>query len=86
MKVNRVNNMHNVFNHPQVAARQNAQQASHPFIGSMGLVNPGVIYNGQRMKTRLIPPVLGIHTKEILEDELGMHANEIQELRSKGVL
>ena len=57
----------------------------HPRAGKVKLVAPAVTYNGERMPVTRPPPYLSQHTDEVLQ-ELGYTADQIQELRGKGIV
>lgn len=78
-------NMKEAFDHPQIRAREMAVEVDHPSAGRIKVLGlppklsetPGVI--------RRPSPLLGQHTDEILL-ELGKSREEIQLLRSEGIL
>ncbi|KAM0747698.1 CAIB/BAIF family enzyme [Meredithblackwellia eburnea MCA 4105] len=80
-----VNNMEQVFNHPQAKARKLAVDVPHPLTGSVKMVGPSIMYDGERMPIRKPPPGLGEDTVEILK-ELGLEDEEIQGLRKDRVV
>jgi succinate--hydroxymethylglutarate CoA-transferase len=54
-------------------------EIEHPDCGPVKLVSPPVKYSSP-------PPTLGQHTDEILEGVLGMSREEIDSLKSEGVV
>jgi succinate--hydroxymethylglutarate CoA-transferase len=50
------------------------------------LVSPPVKYSFSEPSIRSPPPTLGQHTDEILEGVLGMSWEEIQSLKSEGIV
>ncbi|KAF9013386.1 CAIB/BAIF family enzyme [Cyathus striatus] len=80
-----INNIKQTFEHPQALARQVTVDVEHSRAGKIKLVAPAVAYNGQKMPVRLPPPWLSEHTTEVME-ELGYAAEEIEELRQRGVI
>jgi crotonobetainyl-CoA:carnitine CoA-transferase CaiB-like acyl-CoA transferase len=82
---NPVNDMADVFDHPQVAARDMRQSVSHPAAGEVEM--PGSPMNFADLSTILDrhPPDLGEHTEEIL-CEFGYTEAEIDALRRDGAL
>ena len=58
----------------------------HPFCGSMKLVSPPVKFSEAEPSIRSPPPTLGQHTDEVLTDMLGMGKEEIDSLKSEGVV
>jgi len=75
-----------VFNHPQALHRQMRMHLPHPTIGDLEV--PGVPYKLDRTPAtgRTAPPLLGEHTEEILQSELGMDDAEIRSLRDEHVI
>jgi len=80
-----INNIQQTFEHPQAVARQVTVEVEHGRCGKVKLVAPAVAYNGQKMPVRLPPPWLSEHTTEVL-DELGYSAEEIEGLRTGGII
>ncbi|TFK89735.1 CAIB/BAIF family enzyme [Polyporus arcularius HHB13444] len=80
-----INNIHQTFAHPQVAARQMVTEVEHPRSGKIKLVSPAVTYNGKRMPVRRPPPYLSQHTTEVLT-ELGYSGQQIAELKEKKII
>lgn len=61
-------------------------EVEHPSCGPIKLVNTPVKWSESQPGVRLPPPTLGQHTNEILGDVLGMSKEDIEELRSEGVV
>jgi len=80
-----INNIQQTFAHPQAVARGVTVEVEHPRAGKIKLVAPAVSYNGEKMKVRRPPPWLSEHTDEVME-ELGYSAEQVAELRGKGVI
>jgi crotonobetainyl-CoA:carnitine CoA-transferase CaiB-like acyl-CoA transferase len=82
---NPVNDMADVFDHPQVAARDMRQSVPHPTAGEVEM--PGSPMNFADLSTVLDrhPPEHGEHTDEILR-EFGYSESEIEALRRDGAL
>jgi crotonobetainyl-CoA:carnitine CoA-transferase CaiB-like acyl-CoA transferase len=71
---------------PQLAARDMVATLSHPIAGELRLVgNPVKLSEAARCSDRPAPG-LGEHTESILTGELGLSADEIGELRHRGVV
>lgn len=81
-----VNNIEQVFEHPQVKARETVEEVSHPTLGTIKLVRSPLRFSGLEIKTNNHPPLLGEHTEEFFEKEMGMSKDEIERLRSEGVI
>jgi len=81
-----INNIRQVFEEPQVAARGMRIEIDHPIAGKVPLVASPMRFSGTPLEFKSPPPTLGQHTDEILDSMLGMSASEILDLRAQGVL
>lgn len=81
-----VNNIEQVFEHPQVKARETVEEVSHPTLGTIKLVKSPIRFSGLQIQTKNHPPLLGEHTDEFLEKELGFEKAEIYRLREEGII
>jgi crotonobetainyl-CoA:carnitine CoA-transferase CaiB-like acyl-CoA transferase len=81
-----INNVADVFNHPQAEARQLKIDLDHPTAGRIGL--PGYPYKFSETPARSHrpPPLLGEHNAEILTELLDYSPGEVVALREKGVI
>ena len=61
-------------------------EVDHSACGPMKLVSPPVKFSESKPSIRSAPPTLGQHTDEILTDVLGMKLDEIESLKSQGVV
>ena len=61
-------------------------EVEHPSCGPMKLVSPPVKFSEAKPSIRSPPPTLGQHTDEVLTDILGMDKDEIESLKSEGVV
>lgn len=52
----------------------------------MKLVNTPVKYSYSEPNIRSPPPTLGQHTNEVLQDVIGMSADDVEKLKSEGVV
>ena len=66
-----INNIQQVFEEPQVQAREMWRTIPHPVAGSAPTTASPIRYSETPIEYRLAPPMLGQHTDEILE-ELGL--------------
>ncbi|WP_158734702.1 CaiB/BaiF CoA-transferase family protein [Alteribacillus sp. YIM 98480] len=80
-----VNNVEQVFNHPQVKARDMIQKSSHPSLGEIKTVRNPIKFKNTKVKATSHPPILGEHTVDILMD-YGLSESEIKELKENGVI
>jgi succinate---hydroxymethylglutarate CoA-transferase len=82
-----VNNMQQVFAHPQVRHRQMEQKLHHPRYGDVPSLGPAVRFSGFEITDAwAAPPVLGEHTQEVLSDWLGYDSEEVVRLRQQGIV
>ena len=70
---------------PHTAASGVVLSADHPVIGPMQTVAQPVVFNGETRRMDVPPPLHGEHGEAILQ-EIGLSADEIADLQSRGVL
>ncbi|WP_374585620.1 CaiB/BaiF CoA transferase family protein [Pseudoduganella sp.] len=81
-----INDLHDVFQNPQVQARGLVMEAPHPTAGKVKLVRSPMRLSASPAETDKAPPLLGQHTEEVLREVLGRSDAEIAALRSKNIL
>jgi crotonobetainyl-CoA:carnitine CoA-transferase CaiB-like acyl-CoA transferase len=81
-----INDVAQVFEEPQVKARNIRQELDHPVAGKLPTVASPMRFSATPLEHRLAPPVLGQHTDEVLRGLLGKNDAEIAALRAEGVL
>ncbi|MDQ0340830.1 crotonobetainyl-CoA:carnitine CoA-transferase CaiB-like acyl-CoA transferase [Caldalkalibacillus uzonensis] len=81
-----VNNIKDVFEHPQVKEREVTQEVEHPCLGSIPLLKNPIRVNNQSIPIHKHPPILGEHTELVLKQVLGLNDEKIKELREKKVI
>ena len=81
-----INNLDEVFDHPQVDARGLRIDLPHPSAGSVALVGSPIKMSATPPQYDLPPPLLGQHTDEVLRDLLGHSAETIAGLRANGIV
>jgi crotonobetainyl-CoA:carnitine CoA-transferase CaiB-like acyl-CoA transferase len=81
-----VNNIEQVFEHEQVKARETVEELTHPTIGTVKMVKSPMRFSGLEIQTKAHPPLLGEHTDEFFEKELGMDPKEIARLKAEGII
>jgi len=81
-----INDLHEVFQNPQVQARGMMIETPHPTAGKVKLVRNPMRLSASPAETDKAPPLLGQHTDEVLREVLGRSDADIAELRAKGVL
>ena len=80
-----INDLGEVFDDPQVAAREMVIGMSHPLTDALRLVASPLKLSATPVQYRRPPPLLGEHTEEVLL-ELGLDAQDIAALRVQGVI
>lgn len=70
------------------AARERGMvtEVEHTTCGPMKLVSPPVKFSDTNPSIRSPPPTLGQHTTEVLTEVLGMKVDEVEALKSEGVI
>ncbi|XLZ72687.1 CaiB/BaiF CoA-transferase family protein [Massilia sp. SR12] len=81
-----INDLHDVFQNPQVQARGLVMEAPHPTAGKVKLVRSPMRLSASPAETQVAPPLLGQHTEEVLREVLGHSDADIAALRSKNIL
>jgi len=80
-----INNMKEVFEDPAVQHRGIAIDVMHSSGANVRLVRNPIRFARTPMK-HLAPPELGDHTDRVLQDELGLTAEQLAGLRSRGII
>ncbi|RXK52016.1 CaiB/BaiF CoA transferase family protein [Halorientalis pallida] len=81
----RVRDMEDVFENPQVQARNMHQTVDHPTIGSMEMAGSPMHFSRTPTAIDRHPPLLGEHTEEIL-DEFGYDGETIAGLAERDII
>ena len=81
-----INNIDQVFENPQVKARQMKRILEHPQAGPLPVVGNPVRMTGHDTTAQKAPPLLGEDTNAVLRDVLGMGETEVRALRESGVV
>jgi len=81
-----INDLHDVFQNPQVQARGMMVEAPHPTAGKVKLVRNPMRLSASPAETNVAPPLLGQHTDEVLRELLGRSEADIAALRTQGIL
>lgn len=81
-----INNIDEAFANPQTIHRQMAVPLPHPFSDTLRVVGNPIRLSETPIQYDQSPPLLGEHTTEVLSDVLGLPSNQIEHLRSKGVI
>ena len=81
-----INNLAQVYADPQVQARQMRCDVAHASLGSVPQVRHPVLFSGDAIVAMRAPPMLGQHTDAVLEQQLGLQADQIAALRCQGLV
>ena len=81
-----INNVAQVFEEPQVKARNIRIDLDHPVAGKLPTVVSPMRFSGTPLEHKAAPPVLGQHTDEVLGGLLKMSEAEIDKLRTSGAV
>jgi crotonobetainyl-CoA:carnitine CoA-transferase CaiB-like acyl-CoA transferase len=81
-----INTIEQVFADPQVKARGVLVEMTRPDGGTVQVVANPVRLSETPADYRIAPPALGQHTDEVLSGLLGLGADELADLRRRGVI
>ncbi len=81
-----INNIAEVFAEPQVQHRKMRFDLPHPQGGQVPQVRNPVLFSRTALEYRIPPPLLGQHTEQVLVNELGLTAEEIQQLKGDATI
>ncbi len=81
-----INTVAQAFANPQVQARGMQIRLPHPLAGEVPLMGSPMKFSGTPIEHTLPPPVLGQHADAILEQLLGLDAEERARLRAAGAI
>uniref|UniRef100_A0A1I8A8G8 CoA transferase n=1 Tax=Steinernema glaseri TaxID=37863 RepID=A0A1I8A8G8_9BILA len=81
-----VNTLAEAYSHPQVKHLGLVQKVQHASYGEVTLTAPPVEFSGAENRIRSAPPLLGEHTKEILQRELDFSDATLDRLKHDRVI
>ncbi|MFH1044231.1 MAG: CaiB/BaiF CoA-transferase family protein [Pseudomonadota bacterium] len=81
-----INTVAQALAEPQVEARGMIVRLAHPLAGEVPLLASPMKFSGTPVRHELAPPVLGQHSDQILEELLGLSAEERARLRAAGAI
>ncbi|WP_324708395.1 CaiB/BaiF CoA transferase family protein [Pseudomonas fragi] len=81
-----INDLAQVFADPQVQARGLAMQLPHALAGLVPQVASPIRLSETPVEYRNAPPLLGEHTRQVLKQVLGLHADAVEALRQSGAV
>ena len=81
-----VRDLHQVFTDPQIIDRAMVVALEHPIAGSMRALGVPIKLGDTPGSVRTPPPILGQHTEQILEEDVGYDRTRIEQLQKGGVI
>jgi len=81
-----INTISQVFEHPQVLARNMLVEVPHPTAGTVRMTGIPMEFSRTPAGVRLPPPLLGEHTDAVLGDLLDRSPAQIEDLRAEGAI
>lgn len=81
-----INNMEQVFAHPQIQHRGLQMELDHPLAGSVPQVANPIKFTGQPHSYQGAPPTLGQHSDDVLSRVLEMTDDDIAALKDAGIV
>ena len=81
-----VNDVQGTLNHEHTKARNMVVEMEHEECGPIKMVNTPVKFSETSPSIRSVPPMLGQHTNEILQEHLGLSEADVTALREKGAI
>lgn len=82
-----INNMEQVFNHPQVLHRGMVQYVEHDDYGRLPSIGPAVKYSEFDVASDwTAPPLLGEHSLEVIREWLGFDDDQLRKLGEAGAI
>ncbi len=81
-----INDIPTALAEPQAVARGMVQYVDHPVTGRIGLLGPVPKLSRTPAQIRSAPPLLGEHTKSVLQALLGYTDSQIEQLHADGAI
>lgn len=81
-----INDIGQVFAHPQVIARQMRRDLPHPVAGTAPTVANPIRYSATPITYDRAPPTLGQHTREVLGELVGLSGEAIDDLERRRII
>ena len=74
------------LNHPHSLAREMVVSVEHPTAGTIRMVGRPIKFPGMMQTPLAAPPLLGQHTAQVLQQQLGLDDSMIEQLRQDGII
>ena len=81
-----INDLGEVFEDPQVVAREMQVTVAHPLAGEVKLVRSPIKMSATPPEVTGHPPLLGEHTEAVLQELLGVDTERLASLRAAGIV
>ncbi|MES2105270.1 MAG: CaiB/BaiF CoA-transferase family protein [Pseudomonadota bacterium] len=81
-----INNLDEVFDNPQVLARDILVELPHPSAGKVKLVGSPMKLSATPTQASSAPPLLGQHTAQVLGEMLGYDEEKLADLKSRHII
>ena len=81
-----IQNIDEVFNDPQVLARNMIVELEHPEMGAVSTAANPIKFSATPVEYQKAPPRLGEDTESVLSEMLGYSEDAIRELKGRGVI
>ena len=81
-----INDIPDVFDHPQVKDRDLILEVDHPKVGPVEVTGFPYKFSETPADVRHAPPLLGQHTEEVLSDILGYDLNDLKDLKERTII
>jgi crotonobetainyl-CoA:carnitine CoA-transferase CaiB-like acyl-CoA transferase len=78
-----INDLHGVFSHPQVQARNMRIELAHSQAGKVSMTASPMRFSDSPVSYRMAPPQLGEHTEQALQSVLGADSPELKQWRDR---
>src|SRR3546814_1995594 len=75
-----INTLDQVYQDPQVQAREMRRELPHPTAGTVPVAASPLKFSGSPVQYRRPAPLLGVPTRQVLAERLGLSDEEIQAL------
>jgi len=81
-----VNDLGEVFAHPQTTAREMRITLPHPLAGTVDLIGNPIRFSDTPIDYGCAPPLLGADTDAVLAERLGLDDQALADLRARGII